>query len=87
MSDRADSRCVTLDVRGLPCPRPVAVLRQRLEGLEAGDELVVVGDDPATEASIRRACERHGFDVSAGPPTEEATEFSLRIQVTAFSSL
>jgi len=54
--------------------------------MEAGDELVVVGDSEPAEHSIRRACQTHGFAVEAGPPTEEG-RFSLRIRVTELSTL
>jgi len=77
---------VELDVSGLVCPQPVAVVRRRLAELEPGEELLVTGDFPPAERSIRRACYKHGFDVREGPPTD-AGEFSLRIQVTELSSL
>ena len=77
---------VELDVSGLVCPQPVAVVRRRLTELDPGEELVVVGDYPATERSIRRACYKHGFDVSEGPPTDDG-EFSLVILVTEESTL
>jgi tRNA 2-thiouridine synthesizing protein A len=78
---------VELDVSGLVCPQPVAVVRRCLAELEAGEELVVTGDYPPAERSIRRACYRHGFRVGEGPPTDEEVAFSLRILVTEESSL
>jgi len=72
----------------------VAVVRQQLSDLDAGEELLVVGEGRATEASIRRACERRGFVVrkvsppdwgERSPSGEES--FSLRIRVTEFASL
>jgi TusA-related sulfurtransferase len=56
---------VRIDVSGLPCPRPTAVVRRKLSGLDDGERLVVEGAERATAASIRRACERHGFDVTS----------------------
>lgn len=76
-----------LDVSGLVCPQPVAVVRRCLAELEPGEELVVTGDYPPAERSIRRACYRHGFGVSEGPPTDGGAEFSLRIVVTESSAL
>jgi len=78
---------VELDVSGLVCPKPTAVVRRCLAELEAGEELVVTGDYPPAERSIRRSCYRHGFEVTEGPPTEGESEFSLRIVVTESSSL
>jgi tRNA 2-thiouridine synthesizing protein A len=78
---------VELDVSGLVCPQPVAVVRRCLAELEPGEELVVTGDYPPAERSIRRACYKHGFRVSDGPPTDGDVEFSLRIVVTESSAL
>jgi len=73
---------VELDVSGLVCPEPAAVVRRCLAELEPGDELVVTGDYPPAERSIRRTCYRHGFDVEQGPDTDADEEFSVRIRVT-----
>jgi tRNA 2-thiouridine synthesizing protein A len=87
MPSRTERPDVELDVSGLVCPQPVAVVRRCLAELEAGEELVVTGDYPPAERSIRRACYRHGFRVGRGPPTDGEGEFSLRIRVTEESSL
>jgi len=77
-TEQSDYGCV--DVSGLPCPQPVAVVRRKLSGLDDGERLVVEGADRATAASIRRACERHGFDVTGDGET-------LVIRSTALASL
>jgi tRNA 2-thiouridine synthesizing protein A len=77
---------VELDVSGLVCPQPTAVVRRCLAELETGEELVVTGDYPPAERSIRRSCYKHGFAVSEGPPADEG-EFSVRIVVTESASL
>ena len=77
---------VELDVSGLVCPQPTAVVRRCLAELETGEELVVTGDYPPAERSIRRSCYKHGFAVGEGPPTDEG-EFSLRIVVTESATL
>lgn len=76
-----------VDVTGLACPVPVREVRRRLERMEPGEELVVIGDYPPAENSIRRACLTHGFDVSEEPTEGEEGEFALRIRVTELSSL
>ncbi|WP_321112614.1 sulfurtransferase TusA family protein [Halorussus salinisoli] len=76
-----------IDVSGLVCPQPVLVVRRCLEELDSGDELVVVGDYPPAERSIRRTCYKHGYDVSDGPPPDAEDEFSLRIRVSESASL
>lgn len=76
-----------LDVSGLVCPQPTAVVRRCLAELDTGDELVVTGDYPPAERSIRRSCYKHGFAVADGPPQVDEETFSLRIRVTEESSL
>jgi tRNA 2-thiouridine synthesizing protein A len=77
---------VELDVSGLVCPQPVAVVRRCLAELEPGEELVVTGDYPPAERSIRRTCYKHGFGVAEGPETDGEC-FSVRIVVTESASL
>lgn len=78
---------VQVDVSGLVCPQPVAVVRRCLQELEPGDELIVVGDDPPAERSIRRACYKHGYEVADGPPRDAEDAFSLRIRITESATL
>jgi tRNA 2-thiouridine synthesizing protein A len=81
------TRSVEIDVSGLVCPQSSAVVRRCLAELEPGDELVVRGDYPPAERSIRRSCYKHGFEVGRGPEAGGEKEFSLRIVVTENSSL
>jgi tRNA 2-thiouridine synthesizing protein A len=78
---------VQIDVSGLVCPRPVLIVRRCLQELDVGDELIVVGDYPPAERSIRRTCYKHGYKVSDGPPSDTTDEFSLRICVTQSTRL
>lgn len=87
MGDGTKQTAVQIDVSGLACPRPVLVVRRCLQELDPEDKLVVVGDHPPAERSIRRTCYKHGYDVTDGPPRDADDEFSLRIRVTESSSL
>lgn len=78
---------VDLDVSGLVCPQPVQVVRRCLAELEPGDELVVTGDYPPAERSIRRTCYKHGYAVTAESPVDEDGAFTLRIRVTESATL
>jgi TusA-related sulfurtransferase len=53
----------TLDARGLLCPLPLTMAKQRMAGLGTGETLLVLATDP--EASIDLAAwaadEGHGF--------------------------
>ena len=75
-----------LDVTGLVCPQPVAIVRRCLAELDAGEEITVIGDYPPAARSIRRTCYKHGYRV-ADQPTEGEDEFKLVIQVTEDATL
>ncbi|MFC4541443.1 sulfurtransferase TusA family protein [Halosolutus amylolyticus] len=84
-----------IDVSGMVCPQPVSIVRCCLAELEPGDELVVTGDYPPAERSIRRTCYKHGYAVAdadddgtasnadaVDADADGAKTFSLRIRVT-----
>jgi tRNA 2-thiouridine synthesizing protein A len=79
---------VDLDVSGLVCPQPVAVVRRCLAEMDPGEELVVTGDYPPAERSITRTCYRHGYgvDVTSAATADDET-FSVRIRVTESATL
>jgi tRNA 2-thiouridine synthesizing protein A len=45
-----------LDARGLACPLPILRTRRLLDGLAAGEEVVVLTTDPASEIDFRHFC-------------------------------
>lgn len=47
---------IELDCRGLPCPRPIIELAKALPGVEIGDLLAVVADDPAARHDVPAWC-------------------------------
>jgi tRNA 2-thiouridine synthesizing protein A len=61
-----------LDATGLLCPLPVLKARKRLQGLNSGDDLEVMTDDPAAIIDIPHFCSEAGHvlieaDVEASP--------------------
>jgi TusA-related sulfurtransferase len=42
------------------CPRPVIELAAAVEGVEVGDEVVVVADDPAAGTDVQAWCRMRG---------------------------
>lgn len=52
MSDLFTSPDHTLDARGLRCPEPVMMVRKTVRGMQAGETLLIVADDPATTRDI-----------------------------------
>ena len=66
---------------GEVCPRPALIVRNTLEDLEPGDELVVDGDYPPAEDNITRTCEKHGYEVTRRETDGDGDTFSLKIAV------
>ncbi len=46
----------TLDAQGLRCPEPVMMVRKTVRGMQAGETLLVIADDPATTRDIPGFC-------------------------------
>jgi len=52
-----------LDLRGLKCPLPALMARKRLKAASAGEEILVVTDDPMAPIDVPHMCHQEGFDV------------------------
>ncbi|MEO9575682.1 MAG: sulfurtransferase TusA family protein [Tateyamaria sp.] len=50
----------SLDATGLLCPLPVLKARKRLQGLKAGETLIVQADDPAAIVDVPHFCAEAG---------------------------
>ena len=46
----------TLDARGLRCPEPLMLVRNRIRQLAAGDQLYVLATDPASVRDFEQFC-------------------------------
>lgn len=75
------TRTVDLDIRGLVCPRTVAVVKRALTAMDPGEQLAVTGDDPSAARSIRRSCLKHGYKVQTTANSGDEA-FTLLITVT-----
>ena len=53
----------SLDCVGLYCPEPLFQARADMDGLEVGDVLEVLADDPAAEEDLTRFAKRTGHEV------------------------
>jgi len=49
------------DLRGVPCPLNWARAKARLEGLRAGDRLLMITDAPGAERDVPPAVEAEGW--------------------------
>ena len=56
MSDLFTTPDHTLDALGLRCPEPVMMVRKTVRGMQAGETLLIIADDPATMRDIPGFC-------------------------------
>lgn len=48
---------VQLDARGLRCPEPLMLVRNKVRELQSGDMLHVLATDPTTERDLQQFCQ------------------------------
>lgn len=53
----------SLDCVGLFCPEPLFQTREGIDGIEVGDVLEVLTDDPAAEEDLKRFAKRSGNEI------------------------
>jgi tRNA 2-thiouridine synthesizing protein A len=58
MSDLFEQAQHQLDALGLRCPEPVMMIRKTVRGMNDGETLLILADDPATTRDIPSFC-RH----------------------------
>jgi tRNA 2-thiouridine synthesizing protein A len=56
MSDPFSAPDHQLDALGLRCPEPVMMVRKTVRGMQAGETLLIIADDPATTRDIPGFC-------------------------------
>ncbi|NOR64119.1 MAG: preprotein translocase subunit TatB [Rhodobacteraceae bacterium] len=52
-----------IDARSLLCPLPVLKARKRLKGMDAGQVLKLVADDPAAVIDVPHFCNEQGYEL------------------------
>jgi selenium metabolism protein YedF len=55
----------TVDARGMACPMPLILTKKALNGLGAGDTLLVLVDNETSKQNVERFCSDNGVDVAA----------------------
>lgn len=68
----------SLDARGLRCPEPLMVMRNRIRDLAPGDVLHVQATDPSTERDFRDFCRYLDHELVAVRQGPECYEFLIR---------
>jgi tRNA 2-thiouridine synthesizing protein A len=56
---------VEVDARGRPCPLPVIDLAKAIAGVEPGEAVAILADDPAAEADVPAWCRMRGHEMDA----------------------
>lgn len=72
-----------LDVTGLWCPEPVMLLHRKIREMAAGEIVMILATDPATERDIPRFCQFLGHDLLAREASAGEYRYWLRKQVEA----
>ncbi|HEX5042991.1 MAG TPA: sulfurtransferase TusA family protein [Candidatus Polarisedimenticolaceae bacterium] len=70
---------MSLDTRGLRCPLPVRLARERLRGLPPGTVLEITGDDPLMVLDVPAFCAQEGH-AYLGRREDPAGVFHLRVR-------
>jgi selenium metabolism protein YedF len=66
----------TVDARGLACPKPLILTKKALNGLGAGETMLVLVDNETSKGNVERFCRDNGVDVAAA---QEGAVFTLTL--------
>ena len=67
-----------LDCVGLYCPMPIAMTKEEIDKLDAGQILKVEADDPAAEEDIKRWAKRTGHEILSLEKEDHILIFYIR---------
>ena len=67
-----------LDALGLRCPEPVMMVRKRVRGMQLGETLLIVADDPATVRDIPSFCRHMDHTLLASETTSTPYRYLIR---------
>ncbi len=74
-----DNQIAELDVRGLKCPLPILRTKKALAGMQSGERLRVLTDDPAAQKDVEAFCRQTGHELLQTEPAPEGVmAFVLR---------
>jgi len=66
----------TIDARGLRCPLPVLRLEKQLDGMQPGERIILLADDPVAGIDVPLLCQRAGHRCAL---TRDAATFRFEI--------
>lgn len=69
-----------IDARNLLCPLPVLKARKRLKGMEPGQVLKLIADDPAAVIDVPHFCNEQGYELlHVATPENGARVYFIRV--------
>jgi len=77
-SDSERGVAETLDMTGYFCPEPVIRVSEAITGIEIGEMLELVADDPSSEPDIKSWTKRTGHELISIEETEGVFRFLIR---------
>lgn len=68
----------TVDTRGLWCPEPLIIVRNKVREMASGDELFIQATDPSTHRDFTNFCKFMGHELVKATENEGVFEFVIR---------
>ena len=78
MSEQFSVAQYQLDALGLRCPEPVMMVRKTVRGMQLGETLLIVADDPATVRDIPSFCRHMDHTLLASETTITPYRYLIR---------
>ncbi len=67
----------TLNAEGLRCPEPVMMVRKTIRGMNDGEKLLVIADDPSTTRDIPSFCRFMDHQLLESQTSERPYEYLI----------
>lgn len=77
-ADHTPNATAELDARGLLCPEPLMLARNRLRAMNAGEVLYIRATDPSTVRDFTNLCRFLGHEMSASRVVDGEYQFWIR---------
>lgn len=68
----------TVDARGLLCPEPLMIVRNRVRQMAAGERVAIVATDPSTRRDFANFCRFMGHTLLVDEPRNGRFEFVIQ---------
>ena len=68
----------TVDTRGLWCPEPLIIVRNKVREMDSGEELFVQATDPSTHRDFTNFCRFMGHELVNATESDGVLEFVIR---------